>query len=94
MNLIFCNFDNVSSYPYGFNVHMKQTTLIYILFIPFTIIADLGWSTIFVVQIITFIFFGISIVASYLEDPFGYDKSDLPLDDYCKSNNMISNITA
>ncbi|CAG8753721.1 2133_t:CDS:2, partial [Gigaspora margarita] len=39
------------------------------LFIPFTIIADLGWSTIFVVQIITFIFFGISIV-----DPFDYEE--------------------
>ncbi|CAG8532563.1 20421_t:CDS:2 [Cetraspora pellucida] len=52
--------------------------------LPFTIIAELAWFSIPTIFLVAFILFGTEI-----ENPFGYDDNDLPLDDYCKSNQVI-----
>ncbi|CAG8505123.1 8828_t:CDS:2 [Racocetra persica] len=52
--------------------------------LPFTIVADLDWFTIPTMILVAFIFYGILAVGSEIENPFGYDENDLPLDEYCK----------
>ncbi|RIB11026.1 Bestrophin, RFP-TM, chloride channel-domain-containing protein [Gigaspora rosea] len=70
--------------PTAYNVHLKQACVLYMLALPFTILADLDWFTIPTMALVAFIFFGILAVGSEIENPFGYDDNDLPLDEYCK----------
>jgi len=70
--------------PFAYNVHLKQAVTIYVWFLPFTMVATLGWLVIPVVMTIAFILFGVETIGAEIENPFGYDKNDLPLDEYCK----------
>ncbi|CAG8770277.1 13875_t:CDS:10 [Dentiscutata erythropus] len=70
--------------PTAYNVHLKQAVMLYMLALPFTIVSDLDWFTIPTMLLISFIFFGILAVGTEIENPFGYDENDLPLDEYCK----------
>ncbi|KAF0486338.1 UPF0187-domain-containing protein [Gigaspora margarita] len=70
--------------PVAYNVHLKQACVLYMIALPFTILADLDWFTIPTMALVSFIFFGILAVGSEIENPFGYDDNDLPLDEYCK----------
>ncbi|RIB08334.1 Bestrophin, RFP-TM, chloride channel-domain-containing protein [Gigaspora rosea] len=70
--------------PTAYNVTLKQAVVLYVFALPFTVIGELGWFTIPTIFLIAFILFGILAVGSEIENPFGYDKNDLPLDDYCK----------
>ncbi|CAG8664775.1 22107_t:CDS:10 [Cetraspora pellucida] len=80
------NLERVGSTPLptAYNVHLKQAVVLYMIALPFTIVADLDWFTIPTMVLIAFIFFGILAVGSEIENPFGYDENDLPLDEYCK----------
>ena len=51
--------------------------------LPFTLIRELGWATIPVVTVVAFTFMGIEGIAEEIENPFGHDEGDLPLDRYC-----------
>ncbi|CAG8517427.1 6505_t:CDS:10, partial [Scutellospora calospora] len=70
--------------PTAYNVHLKQAVMLYVFALPFTIIAELGWFTVPTIFLVSFTFFGILAVGTEIENPFGYDENDLPLDDYCK----------
>ncbi|CAG8591331.1 23751_t:CDS:10 [Dentiscutata erythropus] len=70
--------------PTAYNVHLKQAVILYVFALPFTIISELEWFTIPTIFLVAFILFGILAVGSEIENPFGYDENDLPLDDYCK----------
>ncbi|CAJ0867365.1 3499_t:CDS:2 [Entrophospora sp. SA101] len=70
--------------PFAYNVHLKQAVTIYVWVLPFTMVSTLGWLVIPVVMVIAFILFGVETIGAEIENPFGYDKNDLPLDEYCK----------
>ncbi|CAG8461946.1 10450_t:CDS:10 [Cetraspora pellucida] len=70
--------------PAAYNVHLKQAVMLYVFALPFTIIAELAWFSIPTIFLVAFILFGILAVGTEIENPFGYDDNDLPLDDYCK----------
>ena len=42
---------------------------------------DMGWWTILIVSVVTFTLYGIEGIGSQLEDPFGYDRNDIKMDD-------------
>ncbi|CAG8665158.1 24188_t:CDS:10 [Gigaspora margarita] len=65
-------------------IYNNSIVYVQIFALPFTVIGELGWFTIPTIFLIAFILFGILAVGSEIENPFGYDKNDLPLDDYCK----------
>jgi len=56
---------------------------LYLFSLPFTMVKDLGWSTIPIVTVVAFTFMGIEGIADEIEMPFGNDEMDLPLDRYC-----------
>ncbi|KAK9767584.1 hypothetical protein K7432_002517 [Basidiobolus ranarum] len=69
--------------PLAYNIHLKQCLYVYCSALPFTLIKELHWKTISVVGIVAFTLFGIDGIGAEIENPFGRDLNDLPLDDFC-----------
>ncbi|KAJ1908488.1 hypothetical protein IWQ60_011667 [Tieghemiomyces parasiticus] len=69
--------------PFALKVFLKQIITLYIMALPVVLFPALGWSFILPMMLSTFIFFGIEGISAELENPFGYDRNDLPLDVYC-----------
>lgn len=76
--------------PLAYAIHLKQLLLIYCLSLPFQVVKDLGLLSGLVVGIISFTVFGIEEIGIEIENPFGHDPNDLPLDTICQ--NMQRNI--
>jgi ion channel-forming bestrophin family protein len=76
--------------PMAYAIHLKQLLLIYCLTLPFQLISDLGWWTGLIVALISFTLFGIEAIGIEIENPFGRDANDLPLDAICET--MLRNI--
>lgn len=66
--------------PPAYSIHLKHLLFIYCTALPFYLLADLGWFTIPAAGIITFALLGIEAIGIEIENPFGYDPNDLPLD--------------
>lgn len=69
--------------PLAYAIHLKQLLLLYCLTLPFQIVNDLSWGTGPVVALISFTLFGIEEIGIEIENPFGHDANDLPLDQIC-----------
>ncbi|AKG21937.1 bestrophin family protein [Calothrix sp. 336/3] len=69
--------------PLAYSIHLKQLLLIYCLLLPFQLVDGLGWLTGIFVALISFTLFGIEAIGIEIENPFGYDANDLPLDAIC-----------
>jgi putative membrane protein len=76
--------------PLAYSIHLKQLLLLYCLALPFQMVKDLGWLTGFIVALISFTLLGIEQIGLEIENPFGHDPNDLPLDTIC--NTMRRNI--
>lgn len=69
--------------PLAYAIHLKQLLLLYCLALPFQMVNDLTWGTGPVVALISFTLFGIEEIGIEIENPFGHDTNDLPLDNIC-----------
>lgn len=76
--------------PLAYAIHLKQLLLIYCLLLPFQFVEALGWTTGIIVALISFTLFGIEEIGLEIENPFGHDANDLPLDAICAT--MLRNI--
>jgi putative membrane protein len=71
--------------PLAYAIHLKQLLLLYCLFLPFQFVKELKIWTGPIVTLISFTVFGIEAIGIEIENPFGYDANDLPLDTICGS---------
>lgn len=69
--------------PMAYSIHLKQLLLLYCLSLPFQTVGQLGWWTGAVVALISFTLFGIEEIGIEIENPFGHDANDLPLNTIC-----------
>lgn len=69
--------------PLAYVIHLKQLLLIYCLLLPFQLVHSLNLLTGLVVALISFTLLGIEEIGVEIENPFGYDANDLPLDRMC-----------
>ena len=69
--------------PLAYAIHLKQLVLINCLTLPFQLVKDAGFFTGAAVALISFTLFGIDEIGIEIENPFGYDANDLPLEDFC-----------
>lgn len=69
--------------PFAYVVHLRRALILYCITLPFALIADYGWATIIDTLLIAFVFFGIEEIGVEIEDPFGEDDNDLPLEQLC-----------
>ncbi|WP_017651421.1 bestrophin family protein [Fortiea contorta] len=76
--------------PLAYAIHLKQLLLLYCILLPFQMVQSLGWWTGLIVALVSFTLFGIEAIGLEIENPFGYDANDLPLDAIC--NTMKCNI--
>ncbi|MDX2229635.1 MAG: bestrophin family ion channel [Leptolyngbyaceae cyanobacterium bins.349] len=76
--------------PLAYSIHLKQLLLLYCLSLPFQMVGNLGWWTGPIVALISFTLFGIEEIGIEIENPFGRDPNDLPLDAICDT--MLRNI--
>jgi putative membrane protein len=76
--------------PMAYAIHLKQLLLIYCLLLPFPLVAEIGWFTGPMVALVSFTLFGIEEIGIEIENPFGRDPNDLPLDAICST--MLRNI--
>ncbi len=76
--------------PIAYAIHLKQLLLLYCLSLPFQMVGNLGWWTAPTVLLISFTLFGIEEIGIEIENPFGHDSNDLPLDSICET--MLRNI--
>lgn len=70
--------------PIAYSIAISQITWVYILVLPFQLTDYLQWATIPATVFAAYIILGISIIGGEIENPFGEDVNDLPLDSYCE----------
>jgi putative membrane protein len=71
--------------PAAYAIHLKQLVFIYCLTLPFELVDQVIWLTPALVGLIGFAIFGIEEIGAEIENPFGYDANDLPLDEICQT---------
>jgi len=76
--------------PLAYAIHLKQLLLLYCFTLPFQLVQDLGYWTGAIVFLISFTLLGIEEIGIEIENPFGRDSNDLPLDAIC--NTIKTNI--
>ncbi|NJK61156.1 MAG: hypothetical protein HC918_14250 [Oscillatoriales cyanobacterium SM2_1_8] len=69
--------------PLAYSIHLKQLLLLYNLSLPFQVVATFLWLTPIMVAAISFTILGVEEIGLQIEDPFGRDANDLPLDSLC-----------
>ncbi|POS85063.1 hypothetical protein EPUL_005320 [Erysiphe pulchra] len=69
--------------PIGYNILISQLVFLYTYLLPFQLLDKLGWVTVPATLAASYIIIGIAAIGNELENPFGNDVNDLPLDNYC-----------
>lgn len=69
--------------PFSYNVLMHRIVGVYCFALPFGLVATLHSATPYVVAMVAYAFFGLDAVGEQIEEPFGLDVNDLPLDGLC-----------
>ncbi|KAM4057237.1 bestrophin, RFP-TM, chloride channel domain-containing protein [Hirsutella rhossiliensis] len=69
--------------PIAYSIAISQSTYLYILLLPFQLIPLLQWIAIPATIAASYIILGVLMIGQEIENPFGSDVNDLPLDSYC-----------
>ena len=70
--------------PIAYSIAISQITHLYVLVLPFQLFKLLGWVTIPGTLVAAYIILGLTHIGYEIENPFGEDVNDLPLDTYCR----------
>ncbi len=78
--------------PFVYVVHLRRALIIYCFTLPFAVVEPFRWLSIVVTFFIAYVFFGIEEIGVEIEDPFGHDTNDLPLEQFCATieKNVLS----
>ncbi|MBK8254803.1 MAG: hypothetical protein IPK82_19350 [Polyangiaceae bacterium] len=78
--------------PFAYVVHLRRALVLYCFSLPFALIETFGWATLGLVFVLAYTFFGIEEIGVEIEDPFGEDDNDLPLERICATieKNLIA----
>jgi ion channel-forming bestrophin family protein len=69
--------------PFAYAVHLKQMLTVYLLTLPFVLVPKMDAIAILTVAGITFGLVGIEEAGVEIEDPFGTNPNDLPMEEFC-----------
>ncbi|KAJ5241349.1 uncharacterized protein N7469_002940 [Penicillium citrinum] len=70
--------------PTAYSIAISQISWIYVLVLPFQLYGALEWVTIPASMVAAYIILGLATIGSEIENPFGQDVNDLPLETYCR----------
>ncbi|MDB4928606.1 MAG: hypothetical protein JWM10_1090 [Myxococcaceae bacterium] len=69
--------------PFAYVVHLRRALTIYCGTLPMALVQYFGWFTVPVTFLVAYILLGIEEIGVEIEEPFGTDDNDLPLDRFC-----------
>jgi len=67
--------------PFSYSLFLKKFIFLYTMTMPLGMVFDFNYWTIPVVVMILYVFGSLELLAEEIEDPFGTDTNDLPLDE-------------
>lgn len=76
--------------PYSYSLFLKKFIFVYTVTLPFGLAFDFGWVAVPISTFVLYVFSSIELLAEEIEDPFGRDTNDLPLDNL--SNKIRGNV--
>lgn len=71
--------------PFAYTLILHRTVYMFCILLPFALVVDLHSMTPFISVLISYTFISLDALAEELEDPFGLENNDLPLDAICNA---------
>ncbi len=71
--------------PFAYMVHLRRALIVYCFTLPFALLDKYHWESLAIVMIVAYIMFGIEEIGVEIENPFGDDENDLPLEQICEN---------
>ncbi|MBC3539338.1 bestrophin family protein [Rufibacter sediminis] len=71
--------------PFTYSVFIKKFIFLYVMTLPFGWAYSMGYFVIPVVMLILYAMASLELIAEEIENPFGTDDNDLPLDQICQN---------
>jgi putative membrane protein len=71
--------------PFVYVAHLRRALTLYCFTLPLALVGAYGWYTLVVVPLLAYILFGIEEIGVEIENPFGKDVNDLPLERFCET---------
>jgi putative membrane protein len=78
-----CERIHATPLPFAYMVHVRRVLILYAFALPPAFVDTYGWGTILATFVVSYVFFGIEEIGVEIEDPFGFDDNDLPLERFC-----------
>ncbi|MCM4162429.1 MULTISPECIES: bestrophin family protein [unclassified Arenibacter] len=66
--------------PYSYSAFIKKFIFFYVMTLPFGYVFSLGYYAVPVVIFIFYVLASLELIAEEIEDPFGFDSNDLPIE--------------
>ena len=66
--------------PFAYSLLLHRTAHVFCLTLPFALAGNLGWWVLLPGLLVGYTFFGLDALGDQLEDPFGTEPNDLPID--------------
>ncbi len=67
--------------PFSYSSYVKQFVMLYAIIMPFGLVREFGYGTVIACMFTFFATMGLELLAGEIEEPFGTDRNDLPLED-------------
>lgn len=74
--------------PFAYSLLVHRTAYIYCFLVPFGLASSVGWFAPFFAAVVAYVFFGLDALSEELENPFGCEQNDLPLNALCRVNEI------
>lgn len=71
--------------PYSYSAFIKKFIFIYVITLPFGWVFSLGYFVIPIVPFILYVLASLELIAEEIENPFGEDADDLPVNEICNN---------
>lgn len=71
--------------PYSYSAFIKKFIFIYVITLPFGWVFSLGYFVVPIVPFILYVLASLELIAEEIENPFGLDANDLPVDEICNN---------
>lgn len=69
--------------PFSYSVFIKKFIFFFVMTLPFGWSFSLGYLVVPLMALVLFVLASLELIAEEIEDPFGYDANDLPVDRIC-----------
>ncbi|WP_131537971.1 bestrophin family protein [Pedobacter nototheniae] len=71
--------------PYSYSAFIKKFIFIYVITLPIGWVFSLGYFLVLIVPFILYVLASLELIAEEIENPFGMDANDLPVDEICNN---------